>query len=798
MSKTSKELIGNRLVAKVKLHNYRFPKSGHNSGDFAIVIFDVIRIVEGQIPLECELKGEPGKFKITVTGKLPKIDEKSEYIFQGTLHIDREWGEQYEVESIRLDYDLTREEDQRKFFSYFMTDRQIDMLYADGNNPMEYLEQKNIGELTKIKGIGPATAARMCKRYEECKNNSRAYVALKALDLSKNVIDRLIRHYGSADIVVEKIESNPYILISEVRGIGWKKADDLAKRQGLTNNCKERVIAYTRYYLETQADMNGNTWILVDDLLTNVQAECQPITKEQVGDWLKEFMVGAIDFERYYERHSEGKLTVEEMPFLFYDKITRRVSLTDLRMLEKDIAFELHRLASSNVKMKYDKKLCEEIIKECEKEQGFEYTDEQVKAIWNILDNNVAVLTGSGGTGKSSTLKPLVRILSHYNQEVSQCALSGRASSLLSDYTGIEGKTIHRTLCFMPDSDRFRYTKNNPLPDDVVILDETSMVGGYLFLSLISAIRTGAKFIMLGDTQQLESIGICNILKDCISSGYINVNILTKIHRQAAMSGIITQAIQVSNGESIVKNDFSGEEVRGELRDFKLIGKYDTSLIQQQIIKEFKHLYFDCHLSLDDIQIIVPMKTRGDLSCRVLNQLIQEIVNPVKTKDDVTLTLVENGVKYQVCFRPKDKIIVVKNNYHAPGLDGSDKQIFNGNIGYIKDINDEVMIATIGDVGDVVLPKDQWDCIQHAYAITVHKKQGDSVPYAIIGLDTSAYALLSKELLYTAITRASKYCTLIVQPRAANIAVKTSRVKIKQTWLKDDLLKYAIEEGLAS
>ena len=1120
MNKTAKELVGSRIVAKIKLHNYRYPKAGHTSGNFAIVIFDVIRLIEGQIPSECEVKGFPGKYKITVTGELPKIDEKSEYVLQGVLHIDREWGPQYQPESLRLDYDLTREEDQRKFFSYFMTDRQVDMLFAGDQNPIDFLEQKNIGELTKIKGIGPATAVRMCTRYEESKNNSRAYVALKALDLSKRTIDRLISHYGSADIVVEKIESNPYILINEVKGIGWKKADDYAKRQGMANNCEERVVAYTRYYLGQQAEVNGNTWIDIDDLLTNVVAECQPITKEQVATWLKAYMLGAVDFEKYYARHLEGKENDEELTFLYYDKLTRRASLTELRVLEKDIATELHRLATAPSNLEYDKDLCEEIIADCEKEQGYKYTDEQKQAIWNVLDNNVTILTGSAGcvdcdtefftgygwkkiseykkgdkvlmynedgtatlvtpdnyikqpednlwlvqskygvdmcvsdeheiyyinnrgnlnhntfanikkmheeaevgfqgrliasfqgdgpgidltdaeikvmlavicdgslmkdgrcrfhllkerkkvelrkilteagliwkenpcskpgysnfyttiprlekhfskywyncshrqlqlicdnvlqwdgctlfnrlrfaasnkenidfvqyaftacgyraaikfldrvgqpymshgkeyihksidytvcitprnlvsitrknpnkiditpyktldgykycftvpthmwvsrrngniliqgnSGKSSTLKPLIRILEHYDQSIAQCALSGRASSLLSDYTGIEGKTIHRLLCFMPDTDRFRYTKYNSLPNDVVILDEASMVGGHLFLSLISAVASGSKFIMLGDTHQLESIGIANILKDCITSGYIKTITLTKIHRQAAMSGIITQSIQVSNGQSIVKNDFFGEEVRGELRDFKLIAKGEGLLIQQQIINEFKRLYYDCHVPLDDIQIIVPMKTRGDLSCRVLNYLIQGIVNPVKTNKDVTLNLVENGVKYSVCFRPNDKIIVVKNNYHAPGLDGQDKQIFNGNIGYIKDINEDIMIATIGDVGDIVLPRDQWDCIQHAYAITVHKKQGDSVPYAIIGLDTSAYALLSRELLYTAITRASKYCTLIVQPRAANIAVKTSRIKTKQTWLKDDLLKYAIEEGLST
>lgn len=787
--KTAKELKGTNISAKVKLHNYRFPRSGHKSGDWAIVIFDVIRILEGEIPAECELKKTPGKYQIVACGNLPKLDDKTEYIFFGTLIIDREWGPQYKADDIHLDYDLSRPEDQKKFFSYFMSERQIEALFSCHANPVQLLKDKNLSELMKVKGIGPATAYKMCVRYEESKHNSRAYVTLKDLELSKRVIDRLISFYGSADTVVNKIEENPYILIKEVRGIGWKKADDFAKRQGMANNCKERVIAYTRYYLEQQAEINGNTWIDVNDLILNIQEECQPITKEIVGNWLREYMIGETDYNKYYDRHSKNSDTEDfNFAFLYYDKNTRRVSLIQYRTLEKDIASNLNRLQSCDQKINFNRQTCESIIGECEVEQGYEYTEEQKQAIWSILESNVSILTGLAGTGKSSTLKPLVRIFRSYDLKVEQCALSGRASSLLTEYTGLTGKTIHRLLNYLPDSEDFKYSARNQMPQDVFILDETSMVGGELFLSLISAIKTGSKLIMLGDVHQLESIGLANILKDCISSGTIKTNVLTQIHRQAARSGIITQSLQIAEGKSIIKNSFRGEEIRGELKDFKIIGIEDRTLIQNRIIQEFKKLYIEQKISIDDIQVIVPMKTRGDNSCKELNTIIQQIVNPATSNKDVLIPMVENGVKYQVCFKPNDKVIVVKNNYHAEGIDGTIKQIFNGNMGKIIDINDEVMIVSIADVGEIVLPKDQWSCIQLAYAITVHKKQGDSVPYAILGLDMSAYPLLSKELVYTAITRARSECVLICQPSALNMAVRTSKIKIKQTWLADDLL----------
>lgn len=788
--KSAVELRGTRLVARVMLHNYRYPRSGHQSGDYAIAIFDVLKIIEGEIPVECMNAGDiftqNESYQITVVGNMPKIMGQHDYIMQGTLVIDKDHGPQYEVETLRLDYDLSRPYDQRKFFSFFLTENQIDGLFEKFENPIKLLEEKNIGELKKIKGVGPVTAVRMCQRYDECKDNGRAYVALKGLDLTKHAIDRLIKHYGSADIVVEKIETNPYVLIKEVKGYGWKKADAIALKQGFTRDCKPRVIAYTQYYLEAQSDSNGNSWVSIEDLLMNVAAECAPVTKDDLTTWIKEIMCSNDSFNSFYEKYKEQK----NLPYpamLFYDAKTRRVGLFSLRILEKEIATHFERLEKSAKAINFSRKKCEEIIKSVEKEQGFEYTDEQLKAIWTILDNNVSILSGQAGTGKTSVLRAVTAIFKHYKQKVEQCALSGRASSLLSEVTKVSGKTIHRLLAYMPDYEKFAFNERNPLHADVVILDEASMVDGDLFLSLISAIKNGAKFIMVGDFHQLESIGSCNILKDCLTSGYIKSAILNKIHRQAARSGIIAQSFKVSSGESIAKTDFAGEEIRGELQDFKLVTSYDARLVQANIIKEFKKLYFDQKIPLDQIQIIVPMKTRGDISCRVLNGIIQSLVNGETSFKEVYVPYEDNGMKWEVCFKPNDRIIVTKNNYHAMNMNGQETAIFNGNIGWIKDIGEDNMIISLLEQGDVVLPKDDWYNIQLAYAITVHKKQGDSVPYAIIGLDTSCYALYSKELLYTAITRASKYCIFVTQPKSVNQAAKISRVKQKQTWLKEDL-----------
>jgi RecD/TraA family predicted helicase len=400
----------------------------------------------------------------------------------------------------------------------------------------------------------------------------------------------------------------------------------------------------------------------------------------------------------------------------------------------------------------------------------------------------VSILTGLGGTGKTKLLSAVTKLFRNAGMRLEQCALSGRASSKMSEVTKLPGKTIHRLLNYLPDEERFLYNADNWIPTDVIILDETSMVGGELFLQLIEAIPTGARFIMVGDHHQLEAIGLANVFKDCLSSGgYIPSSVLTKIHRQAAKSGIITESIRASNGERMLKDDFIGEETRGELQDFKIISSLDPSFTQRNILQEYRRLLAE-GIDPNDIQIIVSQRTRGMISCRALNEAVQEIVNPGVGPGDIKVPYVDNGVRYFVTYKKGDKIIITKNNYHAKRPNQAKKkgdvQIFNGNVGYIEEINSEYMVVKLTEQGLVQIDRADWGDVSLAYAITCHKKQGDQVPYAIVGLDTSSYAMFSKEWVYTAITRASKYCAFVTTPLSINRAVKISRVKKKQTWLK--------------
>lgn len=770
------------ITAKVQLNNYRFPRNKvHVSGEFAIVLLNVKETIEGEIPSSAFTSY--GDNTIIVNGEMPKLEKGVDYILQAKQVVDPKWGIQYKCENIRMDYNLDAREDQEKFFSFFLTDHQIESLYSVYDNPIPLLRDGDIDSLTKIKGIGRVTAARICMKYNDNIANGRAYVVLKELGITKNAIDSLIKQFGSSDVVIDIINENPYSLIKLVRGYGWEKADKLALGKGFARDSRERCLAYARHRLEKEAD-DGNSCMSVAELIEDVMDVCFPVEKETLTTYIKEETIGQTDFEEMYKKILSGDKDIS-YPSFFYSAENKKIGLFTYRLLERNIVTELERLNNAESSFKYDKQRCEVIISEVETEQGYYFTREQKQAIWNILDNNLSILTGSAGTGKSSTVKPLIRIFKYYGLEVSQTALSGRAASLLTDYTGLEGKTIHRLLKYMPELERFDHSKNNPIPSDVIILDETSMVGEELFFKLIEAIKSGAKLIMLGDIKQLPPMSVGNLLNDCIASGYIKTNLLTVIHRQALKSGIVTQSLSVCEGKALVKSDFSGEDIRGELFDFKLVCNEDAMVVHMKAIEQFKAL-LEKGIKADDIQLVVPVRIKGMNSCRMFNAEIQDIVNSTK-KSGVTVEVYDGGSKFEVTYKPHDKIMIIKNNYHARTVYGKQTAIFNGNMGHIVEIDEEAMIVDLEEQGQVILPRNDWGNVTHGWACTCHKLQGSQSNYVIVCVDTSAYVLLMREWLYTAITRAKKYCVLVGQPKAINSACRTSNIKVKQTWLRGEL-----------
>ena len=748
-----------KVRVKARLDHITYPRSGQISGSWTIATFNLLEVLEGDFPIELEWKNQ-----FVAKGKMPALNNTDTYIISAFVIEDGKYGLQLETESMYVDYDLDDVEEQRKFFSFFLTPNQIEILYSQFEDPMRLLKERDIDSLIKAKGIGPVTAQRMITKYEDCQDKGLAYVKFYDLGLTKGAIDKLVKFYGSPEAAVAVIENNPYTLIIQVPGYGWNKADAIALAQGLTLDCPERMGAYLVHYLREQAEINGNSWVNVDDLCLAIEQVCGPTDQEKVYEVVR--------------RGIRDKT-------LYFDNADGRIGLTEYRRLEENLADEIVRIQNGSAAIPIGEGKAKEVLAKVEEEQGFGFTEEQNAAIWNTLNSQFSILTGLGGTGKTSAVNGIAHVLREHNYRVAQVSLSGRAASKLTEITHIPGQTIHRLLGYDPESGGFHYNKENPVPYDIIIGDEVSMWGGEITLDLLRAVPNGAKVLFIGDPKQLEAIGLASVLTDTIKSQTIPTVQLTKIQRQKADSGIITQSLKVACGEQIVSANSTGTEYRGALRDFKLVTYIDAGLTQSKIIDEFNELYKEKGVPAKDIQVLVPMRSKGEASCRALNIAIQEIVNGCPQRNEVTINYADGNFKYCYTYRKNDRVIIMKNNYKTINTEGHKEPIFNGNVGYIKEIGPDYMIINLTEQGDIILTEDNYDNLSLAYAITVHKKQGDSSPYVIGAIDSSSYALISKELLYTMITRARKYCVIVGQKRILQQAVKISRVKTKQTWLKE-------------
>ena len=757
----SKSMSSSRIIVEGFVNKKIYPRTKVKSGEFAIFTFSPESVIG-----EVDKRTKNPKYKtddITFKGRVPELDGGTRYKIIADLKQDAKYGWQYDIVSINSIVKLDTEKDVRAFLGYVFTENQINALYETYPNPIEILENNDIQALCQIKGIKEAKAQKLIDKYNASKDNSGAYTTLAEFGLSKATIDRLVEHYGSADILADKVKNNPYALIGEGVKIGWAKADGMALRKGIPTNSQFRIRAFTMYYLRNLADVDGHTWVSLEALGSNVKGLSADISADMVKN--------------------EFRKMIEEK-ILYYDAETKRIGLMKYRKLEEMICRELMRLRDAECqKMEF----VDETIAECEEAVGFQYTEEQKDAIRNLVDKNVILMTALAGSGKTTLMYPVSRIFRKNGLEFGICALSGKASLNLHEITKEDGMTIHRLLGWNPKFGGPTFTKKNPLKTDVIILDEVSMVGGELFYSLISAIPDGGRLIMLGDPGQLESIGLCNLISDIQNSGKIANVKLTKIFRQAQRSGIITDSHKVYNQIPIIPPKFHGEEIHGELNDLKIIAKSSSDECLETIKREFRRLHFDENIPVEDILILSAKRSIGDLSGRSINREIQSVI---KFEDENPLKITySDGIKYDVLYHVGDRVIVMKNNYEARTPEGNTIEIFNGNIGTViaKDNFRRQLVVHLTQ-GDVIIEGDMLLELQLGYAISCHRAQGSGFPYVVVACDPGAYQLLTKQWLYTALSRAKKYCVLVGTDRSINQCVKTDRVTKKSTWLAELLM----------
>lgn len=757
---------GDILKCQIEIIKIRF---FNNDGNFGIVVGKPMNIEEG-IPV---LNNGLAVFK----GSMPRPIEHNKYQVIAVETVDPKWGVQYQLKKMytSIVIDENNEVDKRTYLETFFTPGQVEAMYKGSVDPYKALLNKDAKELTQIKGCGFKTASKWIKKFHDNYDSAKIFVELKDYEVSPKMAQKLMQHYSSPDIVVEKVRKNPYSLM-DVGGIGWKRCDELALKGGMTPYCKERVEAFIKFYLEMMAQ-NGFTYVYSNSQLMDAIIE-------QFGDDIPdEPIMNAIqDLDKR----------------LWWSEDHQTIGLKKYVELEEKIAKELLRIRDGENNFDCDN--WKEIIKKMEAEQGWEYTEQQWEGIQLALENQVCVITGGAGTGKSSIVAGMLAVLKKYS--FAQCALAGRAAARLSEITHQEGFTIHRLLGYNPNSKNgkiFAFDEKTPLSQDIIILDEISMVDGQLFYQLLRAIPSGSKLIMLGDVGQLESIGCSNIAHDMIQSPEIPSIELTKIHRQATTSAIVTESIKVRHGEQVIPKDWVGVETRGELQDLTYDCYSDKSNTFYKVMQYASRL-IEAGVGTLDMQVIVPVK-ETDSGTWVLNSALQELCNP---KDDSKDELfVHYDARHDGILRVGDKVINTQNDYSSLGYEdqwelesekyssketevGENVPIYNGNIGVIEKINflkEEIVVNFLG-IGRVIIKKPKLSSLLLGYAITCHKLQGSECDYVIFGMDFGSYVLLTKEMVYTAITRAKKHCYVIAQNGALRYAVAQNSVSQKQTLLQ--------------
>lgn len=739
---TSPEII--EIVGSIKHERYR-------NGDFCIATMRVSEVKQGELK-----RANDGN--VIFKGDMRMIPQK-EYIIRGRYEDNKSFGPQYQFLSNKLKNPI--EDMSAKEFRRFLTDLsaygvRINQEYED---PRKIFEEHNLEALTKIEGIGNVRAQELLDKYDEQRDYSPVYIAFAKHGFSTKIAKRAIDYYTSIDIPVARLEKNPYDLM-EVPGIGFKTINEKCLGHGIAENDPRRIKAFLVDYFE-KLEMDGKSWTSVDQLKTYLRNEifnCDLVQTFKDLNTDKDFVI----FERDNEKH---------------------IALRAIYDMEKSVATELLRIKQGATEIEL--KDVDKVIDDIQKEQGWEYSEEQRKAIDTMLEQNVVILRGPGGVGKTTALNAVIKVLKHNHISVATCALAGKAAENLTQVTGMQGKTIHRLLKI---GSKFEVGSRG-LPYDVTILDELSMVNIGLFNRLIQSIPTGAKLIMVGDSAQLDSIGV-GVMRDAIASGVIPVITLNKIHRQAQESAIITHSLAYRAGK--LPEGLSSKanwHMMGKRKDLGYVFEEDEMNILRDACKVFR--YALKKYDVQDIQIV----TQTTRNCLKLNKAAQQIANP---QADQASYVVYEGKEYAYALRVGDKVINTKNDYKTADADNESRMlpIFNGNTGTIKSIDLEEgdgqkslrMVVHFDGIGNVVITEKTVVNIQLGYAITVHKAQGSTIPCVIVALPFQ-FMLNTRELLYTAITRASKVCYLLTSMKTLRSTVKkTSGIKSKSNlvhFLKD-------------
>jgi len=621
------------------------------------------------------------------------------------------------------------------------------LVRAFGEAVFEVIEQTP-ERLTDLDGIGPKRKQRVVEAWEAQKIIREIMVFLHSHGVGTARAVRIYKTYGNEAIV--RVRENPYRLALDIHGIGFKTADTLAQRLGIPRDAVIRAQAGVRHVLQEFAE-DGHCAVHQDELMDTAVALLE-IPASTIAQ--------AVEFECQEER-----LVAEDIdgkPCLF---------LAPLHRAEVGVAAHLLRLLQGT--LPWGAIDPARAIPWVEQRTGRTLSPSQREAVATALHSKVIVITGGPGVGKTTIVTSILQILQAKKMAVLLCAPTGRAAKRLTETTSLEAKTIHRLLEFDPTSMGFVHGHTNPLRADLVVVDEVSMVDVVLMSQLLRAIPDKAAVLLVGDVDQLPSVGPGTVLADIIASGRIPTVTLTEIFRQAATSQIIVNAHRMNQGQLPIMHD-DGQS------DFYVIRANSPEEIQAKLLRVVTERIpqrFGLH-PIRDVQVLTPMN-RGSLGARALNGVLQEALNPEATP---------RVTRFGWTYAPGDKVIQTVNNY--------EKDVFNGDIGRVTQVDVEEGQVEIDFDGRLVsYDVGELDEVALAYAATVHKSQGSEYPVVVLPLATQHYPMLARNLLYTGVTRGKQLVVVIGQPRAVAIAVRNVRsvqrltnltARVRQAGAKDE------------
>lgn len=678
--------------------------------------------------------------ELTCVGTFSFINEGEYVKLKGTMTAHNVYGEQLRVES----YEVKEPTDLVSMERYLgsgaikgvgpaLAARMVRHFKEDTFRIIEDEPER----LTAVKGISERISREIAIQFEEKRELRSAMLFLQQYGISLNLAVKIYKQYGSR--MYEVMRQNPYKLAEDINGVGFRIADEIAKKVGIGSDSDFRIKAGMLHILQ-DASNQGHTYLPEEELYRRT-AELLMIDSEKITHHLMDMVL-------------DKQIVIKKMPeqncvyssYYYYAELNCAKMLMDL-----------------NVSCEYTDTQFAHRMVQLEEEMKMELDSLQKQAVLEAARHGLLIITGGPGTGKTTTINAIIQFFEQEEQTILLAAPTGRAAKRMSETTGYEAQTIHRLLELSGNVDeeqhqhaQFQRNEENPLEADVVIVDEVSMLDIHLLHSLLKAIVVGTRLILVGDVNQLPSVGPGNVLKDLIKSECFQVTKLTKIFRQAAESDIIINAHKINAGEHL--------NIDNKSRDFFLLPRDNANVIVSviiQLVRDKMPKYVNA--SMYDIQVLTPMR-KGELGVERLNQILQQYLNPR-----------ENGKKekeYQKrIFREGDKVMQIKNNYQLNWeirskygiVQDSGAGVFNGDCGIIREINTfaEIMTVEFEEGKMVDYPFSELDELELAYAITIHKAQGSEYPAVVMPILNGPRMLFNRNLLYTAVTRAKKCVTIV-------------------------------------